>query len=262
MVNYHNHTSLCGHAGGSIEEYVLAAINAGMKEFGFSDHSPLPEHLRAGISMLPEEAEIYIRDVLAVKEKYRGRIDVKLGFETDFPIFDTFERSYLSDPRIDFITGSVHFMGDWGFDHPAQVHRFSERPIDEIYTDYYTLLESLVDERFCDIIGHFDLIKKFGHRAESDMSPIIRRIAKKMSQYGTAAEINTSGLIKPVKEIYPSDSIIKIFFEENVPVTLGSDSHQPDDVCRGYDIAIAKLRSAGYRKVSGFTRRVKHDVNL
>lgn len=262
MVNYHNHTTLCGHADGSMDEYVLAAIKNGIKEFGFSDHAPLPDHLRAGISMLPEEAELYISDVLKAKEKYSGSIDVKLGFEVDFPRFDTFDHSYLSDPRIDFIIGSVHYMDDWGFDHPAQVHRFNDRPIDEIYIEFYRLVESLVDSHFCDIIGHFDLIKKFGHRPEQNMAPVIRRIAKKMAQSGIAAEINTSGLYKPVKEIYPSDSIIQIFFEENVPVTMGSDSHSAEDVCRGYDIAISKLKSAGYRKISGFTGRVRHELLL
>lgn len=262
MVNYHNHTSLCGHADGSMEEYVLAAIKKGVREFGFSDHAPLPDHLREGISMLPDEAEGYISEVLKVKGEFGSRIDVKLGFEVDFPLFDTFESGYFSDPRIDFITGSVHYMGDWGFDNPDYIHRFSERPVDDIYADYYALLESLVDERFCDIIGHFDLIKKFGHRAERDFSTVIRRIAGKMSVSGIAVEVNTSGLYKPVKEIYPSDDIIKILFEENVPVTLGSDSHSPDDVCRGYDIAISKLKSAGYRKVSGFTGRVRHDLLL
>ncbi|HOP64797.1 MAG TPA: histidinol-phosphatase HisJ family protein [Spirochaetota bacterium] len=262
MVNYHNHTSLCGHADGSLDEYVLAAVKNGVREFGFSDHAPLPEHLREGISMLPHEAEVYIGDVLGVKEKYKDRIDVKLGFEVDFPRFDTFDHSYLTDSRIDYIIGSVHFMGDWGFDNPEQFYRFEERPIDDIYRDFYKLVEGLVDSRFCDIIGHFDLIKKFGHRAEGDMSDIVRRIAKKISKNGTVAEINTSGLYKPIGEIYPSDSIMKIFFEENVPVTLGSDSHSPDDVGRGYDIAISKLKSTGYRKVSGFTGRVRHDVPL
>ncbi len=262
MVNYHNHTTLCGHADGSMEEYVLAAIKSGVKEFGFSDHAPLPEHLREGISMLPEEAEVYIEDVLAVKDKFKDTIEVKLGFEVDFPRFETFKHTYLSDPRIDFIIGSVHYMGDWGFDNPDQRERYDERPIDDIYSDFYSLVESLVDSRFCDIIGHFDLIKKFGHRAVSDISPVIRRIAKKMSQYGIAAEVNTSGLYKPVKEIYPSAEIIKIFFEENVAVTLGSDSHSPDDVCRGYDAALSMLKNEGYRKVSGFTGRVRHEVDL
>lgn len=262
MVNYHNHTILCGHAIGELDEYILKAIEHGMSEFGFSDHAPIPLPIREGISMSPEDTENYIASILEEKFEYRGRIDIKVGFEIDFPIFDTLQKSYLSDPRIDYIIGSSHYMGDWGFDNPAEISRYDERDIDGIYRDYYSLIEGLVDADFCDIVGHFDLIKKFGHRAKSDMTPVIRRIAKEMSAKGIAAEINTSGLRKPVKEIYPSDDIIKIFFQENVPVTMGSDSHTPDDVCSGYPAAIEKLKTAGYRKLSGFTQRKRHDILL
>ena len=262
MVNYHNHTALCGHARGTLDEFILAAIDRGVTEFGFSDHAPMPEHLRDGISMAPDQTEEYISAVLAKKNEYAGRIDIKLGFEVDFPVFDTFEGRYLKDPRVDYIIGSVHYMGDWAFDHPDQKERFGERAIDSIYNDYYKLLEALAESGFCDIVGHFDLIKKFGHRAGRDMSPRIELIAKKLSLSGTVVEINTAGLLKPVAEIYPSDEIIDILFRENVAVTIGSDSHSPEDVCYGYPLAIEKLKRAGYRKVSGFTARKRHEVNL
>jgi histidinol-phosphatase (PHP family) len=262
MINYHNHTIFCGHASGDMDEYIIKAIENGITEFGFSDHAPVPENIRDGISMSPEDVENYINLILGKKEKYKQTITIKTGFEIDFPFFETFSSRYLADPRIDYIIGSTHYMNGWGFDNPAEVSRYKERDIDDIYRDYYNLIEGLVDARFCDIVGHFDLIKKFGYRSESDMTPVIRRIAKKMSAYDTAAEINTSGLRKPVNEIYPSDEIIKIFFQENVPVTLGSDSHSPDDVCSGYTRAIEKIKSAGYRKLSGFTGRKRHDVML
>lgn len=38
--NYHTHTTRCYHASGKDEEYVKAAIKAGIKELGFSDHTP------------------------------------------------------------------------------------------------------------------------------------------------------------------------------------------------------------------------------
>jgi len=262
MVNYHNHTILCGHAIGEMDEYILKAIENGIKEFGFSDHAPVPLHLRNGISMSPDNVPEYISSVLKKKEEYKNRIEIKLGFEVDFPLFDSFDRRYLADPEIDFIIGSTHYMGDWGFDNPADVSRYNERSIDEIYTDYYVFIEGLVDAGFCDILGHFDLIKKFGHRPESDMTPVVSRIAKKMSARGIAAEINTSGLRKPVHEIYPSDEIINILFQENVPVTMGSDSHSPEEVCSGYPLAIEKLKNAGYRKISGFTKRKRHELLL
>jgi len=260
MINYHNHTVFCGHATGSMDEYVLRAIENGITEFGFSDHAPVPENIRDGISMNPEELEKYLSLILDVKEKYKGSIAVKTGLEIDFPFFESLNKKYLTDPRIDYIIGSTHYMDGWGFDNPAEMSRYNDRDIDDIYTDYYALIEGLVDARFCDIVGHFDLIKKFGHRASKDMTPVIRKIAKKMSAYGISSEINTSGLRKPVKEIYPSDEIINIFFQENVPVTLGSDSHSPDDVCSGYSEAIEKIKSAGYRKLSGFTARKRYDI--
>ncbi len=262
MVNYHNHTTLCGHAIGELDEYIIKAIEHGVTEFGFSDHAPLPLHLREGISMHPEEVDGYISLVLSKKEEYKNRIDIKLGFELDFPLFDSFEERFLLDPDVDFIIGSTHYMGDWGVDNPSEIERYKERDIDEIYKDYYSLIEGLVDARFCDIVGHFDLIKKFGHRSKSDLTPVVRRIAKKMSAYGIAAEINTSGMRKPVAELYPSDEIINIFFQENVPLTMGSDSHTPEDVCSGYPLAIEKLKRAGYRKISGFTKRKRHELLL
>ena len=94
------------------------------------------------------------------------------------------------------------------------------------------------------------------------MTGTIESIAKRLSGTETAVEINTAGLAKPVAEIYPSDDIIGILFRNNVAVTIGSDSHAPEDVCCGYPLAIEKLRKAGYRKVSGFTGRKRHEVNL
>lgn len=262
MVNYHNHTVLCGHASGEMDEYIEKGIENRLIEFGFSDHAPVPIELREGISMSPEDVPGYINSINVMKERYRGKIDIKLGFEIDFPFFDTFDSSFLTNSQVDYIIGSTHYMGDWGIDNPDHAARYSTVDIDEVYTAYYGYIERLVDARFCDIVGHFDLVKKFGHRPKGDMTPVVRRIAKKLSSYGIAVEINTSGLRKPVKEIYPSDEIIEILFGENVPVTLGSDSHSPDEVCSGYPIAIEKLKKAGYRKISGFTKRIRHEIPL
>jgi histidinol-phosphatase (PHP family) len=262
MVNYHNHTALCGHARGTLDEYINAAIEKGVVEFGFSDHAPVPEHLRAGITMSPHETEIYIGEVLNKKAEYAGRIDIKLGFEVEFPLFDTFDRNYLRDKRIDFIIGSVHYINGWEFDNPMHINGFEERSIDSIYIDYYGIIGSLAESGMCDIIGHFDLVKKFGHRPLSDMTGLIESIARRISGTDTVVEINTAGLLQPVAELYPSDEIIDILFRNNVAVTMGSDSHSPENVCYGYSIAIEKLKKAGYRKVSGFTGRKRHELNL
>ena len=71
--NYHTHTARCGHAEGTDEEYVLAAIERGFDELGFSDHVPWPYKngyvhptVRMHISQMPE----YLASVRALAEKY------------------------------------------------------------------------------------------------------------------------------------------------------------------------------------------------
>lgn len=262
MVNYHNHTSLCGHASGEISEYIEKAIKKGMLDIGFSDHAAMPEDVRQGVSMAPEETELYIRSILEAARLYSGKINVRLGFEVDFPVFETFDRRLFSDERVDFFMGSCHFIDGWAFDHPNYVKAFDERDIDSIYLDYYSIIEAMADSALFDVIGHFDLIKKFGHRPVSSMEIVIRRIAAKLARAGTVVEINTGGLRRPVREMYPSASIVDILFQENVPVTLGSDSHSPDEVGAGYAEAYELLKKTGYRKISGFEKRKRYDLNI
>lgn len=40
--DYHTHTPLCLHASGTPQEYVQAAVRAGLREYGISDHAPMP----------------------------------------------------------------------------------------------------------------------------------------------------------------------------------------------------------------------------
>ena len=42
--NFHTHTYRCGHANGSEEDMVCAAIKMGIEELGISEHVPLPHY--------------------------------------------------------------------------------------------------------------------------------------------------------------------------------------------------------------------------
>ncbi|HOO70511.1 MAG TPA: histidinol-phosphatase HisJ family protein [Spirochaetota bacterium] len=262
MVNYHIHTPRCGHASGAPEEYIEGAIKAGLREIGFSDHAPIPLPMREGITMEPGETESYLAEIITLKDRYKNKIAVRVGFEVDYPLFDTFDRSYLSDGRIDYLTGSCHFIKGWAFDHPDQIDGFKKRNINDIYTDYYSSVEDLARSGMFNIVGHFDLIKKFGHRPTADFAQTIHTIALILARNSTAAEINTSGLLKPVAEMYPSEKILGIFFENNVPVTIGTDAHEPGNVAYKINEAVALLKKTGYRKISTFQGRRRREIDL
>ena len=263
IIDYHTHTNLCGHASGTIDEYVLEAVKKKLNEIGLADHAPLPEGLREGITMLPEETEQYIALVEQKRKQYEDKIEIKLGFEVDFPLTDALDRKYLNDARMDYLIGSCHFLGNWAFDHPDNMDGFNKRDIDNIYSEYYVIISDLIESGYFNIIGHFDLVKKFGHRSKSDFSKTIEKLAFCIARKNNlSVEVNTAGMRKPVAEMYPADDILDIFYRMNVPVTLGSDAHKPEEVGYMFTEAIAKLKKAGYRKITGFTKKQRYEIPI
>lgn len=233
----------------------------GIGVFGFSDHAPIDEEHRAGITMSPEEMETYISMIQEVMTD-NTEIAVRLGLEVDYPFFDSLDKSYLTDPRFDYIIGSCHFIDSWPFDHPDYADEFSTRELTSVYARYYTILKEMVSTGFFNIVGHLDLVKKFGHRLDNPVTPELIQLGQTMAEYDVAYEINTSGKFKPVGEIYPSQEIVDHFFQLNVPVTIGSDAHAPEEVGRAHPEALAMLKKAGYRKISTFEKKKRTDIPI
>jgi len=127
--------------------------------------------------------------------------------------------------------------------------------VDEVYREYYRLLRSAAKTGLFDIIAHMDLVKKFGYRPKSDLGPVIDETAAVFKAAGLAVEINTSGLRKPVAEVYPSADILRILSKNGVPITFGSDAHDPKDVGRDFDVAADMAREAGFREYVTYSRR-------
>ncbi len=264
LVDYHTHTSLCKHADGVLEEYILQAIAAKLKEIGCSDHSPMPDNFDAPHRMTMEQfLGSYKPDVLALREKYRGKIEVKFAVEGDFfPGTERWVKEFNSQQEFDYIIGSVHYLGEWGFDNPTFVHKYEERNVDEVYEQYYDHIKRSAAAKLFDIIGHCDLVKKFGHRPSKNMEEVLREVFKVVKGADMAVEINTSGLRKPVKEVYPSEQILRILREYHIPLALGSDAHLPGDVGSDFDIAKQLIEKYGSGRISVFTKRQRSELRV
>jgi len=105
------------------------------------------------------------------------------------------------------------------------------------------------------IIAHADLVKKFGHRPTQDLTKEVQKTAEAFKKAGVAIEINTSGLRKPVKEIYPTLEDLKVYCAAGVPITFGSDSHAPSEVAMDFDKAVDLAKAAGYKEYLLFAGR-------
>ncbi|WP_054697340.1 PHP-associated domain-containing protein [Syntrophomonas palmitatica] len=75
-------------------------------------------------------------------------------------------------------------------------------------------------------------------------------------------EINSAGLRKPVREIYPAQELLEVMFSLNIPITLGSDAHHPEQLGEGLADVVRSARQAGYRKVAVLAGRKQSLVSI
>jgi len=261
LIDYHIHTNLCGHAVGEMADYVKEAINSDLEEIGFSDHLPLNGDSGKGqnLSMALDELPHYVNEVTNLRKSF-PEIRIKLGIEADYvPGTESYTKELLTRYNFDYVMGSVHYIGEWAFDHPGERKEWDIRDVDTVYKEYFELLRKSARTSLFDIIGHCDLVKKFGNRPTTELSGDLDDTAKVFKEYGVAVEINTSGLRKPVDEIYPSLEILKVYREYDIPIVFGSDAHTPDDVGKDFDKAMSLARQAGYQEFVTFeNRKMKH----
>ncbi|MEW6181884.1 MAG: histidinol-phosphatase HisJ family protein [Bacillota bacterium] len=259
LADYHVHTRRCGHASGEANEYVNAAKAIGLREIGFADHIPqyfLPPGLRdPGLAMEENELGDYAAEVLENRSANKD-IVVRLGIEADFaPGHEKALNEILRGYPFDYVLGSVHYINGWGFDNPEQTGGYSGREIDDLYREYFGLVRQMVSTGLFDVVAHPDLLKKFGYRPESNILPLYEETVRAIAAAGMAVEVNTSGLRQPVKEIYPHPEFMGICRRYGVPVTLGSDAHNPVEVGRNFEEALVLLHGAGYRESAVFENR-------
>jgi histidinol-phosphatase (PHP family) len=255
IVDYHMHTPLCRHAVGEPEAYARRAVELGIEEIGFSDHSPMPVSYDPDWRMTSAEYPTYI-DMVRRCQKAFPQLSIKLGLEADYhPGTEDFVKGVISAHPFDYVIGSVHYLGDWAFDNPDHSGRFDREDLLKIYTQYYDLVVKLAGTRMYDILGHPDVIKKFGHRPAQDYAPLERRALEAVAAAGMALDVNTSGLGRPAKEIYPSLRILKSARSMGIDITFGSDAHDPKRVGDCFGEAVAHAKAAGYTHFRRYRER-------
>jgi histidinol-phosphatase (PHP family) len=79
---------------------------------------------------------------------------------------------------------------------------------------------------------------------------------------GGAIELNTAGLRKECREIYPSEKILRLARDRGVPITFGSDAHAPEEVGMNFTEALQLARTAGYAERCAFNQRTRTLVRI
>lgn len=260
FIDYHTHHERCGHASGGLEDYVRRGIELGLDQLGLSDHMPLlhvdPATYLPGMAMAMDELPRYVEECFHLKEKYKGQIDIRVGLEGDYieGYEDKIQQIVQAYPW-DYVIGSVHFLGEWDISDSRQLAGWEHRVVDEVYEQYYDAVQKAARTGFYDYIGHIDVIKRFDFKPESDMAQLEQQTLDVVKQCGLAIELNASGLRMPCKEMFPSRRMLEYCLQQGIPLTIGSDAHQPERLTQYLDQAIQLLKEIGFQELATFQRR-------
>lgn len=264
LIDYHTHHDRCGHAVGKLEDYIQRGIEIGLTQIGVSDHMPLlhvdPANYYPEMGMALEELPRYVEEALTLKDKYCGQIDVKVGLEGDY--IEGWEEqieAIVNGYPWDYVIGSVHFLGEWDVSDYRQVHNWEGQDIFAVYERYYDAVKKAAQTGFYDIMGHLDVIKRFGHQPESSRQAETVQLElsalSAIAEAGIAMELNASGLSKPCAEMFPSLRILESAIQMGIPLTVGSDAHDPLKLGEHLNVARQTLHDLGVRQLATYEGR-------
>jgi len=254
--DYHMHTPLCRHAVGEPVEYARRAVEIGLTEIGFTDHSPMAQDDFDDWRMRDSQLDEYVAKVRLAQQAF-PQLTIRMGLEVDYlPGHEDWIRKLAARHPWDYFIGSVHYVSDsWVIDNPASLSEWKHRDAFEVWSIYFQRLELAARSGLFEIIGHADLPKKFGIRPQQDCRPLYQSFIEAAAEGGCAIELNTAGLRKDCREIYPCPELLQLARQKNIPITFGSDAHAPGEVGMNFAEAMTLARSTGYTETCRFKRR-------
>jgi histidinol-phosphatase (PHP family) len=255
------HTPLCRHAEGWPADYARAAAGRGLGEIGFSDHNPMPEHFDDW-RMLRAELPRYFDEVARARDEF-PQLNIKLGLECDYiPGYEWWIEELAGMADWDYLIGSVHYLRQgWEVDHPKYIGRH-EANAGEIWRDYWEMYGRCIRSGLFDFVAHPDLPKKFGITPAGDLRRFYEPAVAALAETGMAFEINTAGLRRDCREVYPARGFLELAHAAGVPLLINSDAHAPADVAAGFEEAAALAKDVGFSGTLRFTRRQRSSVPL
>ena len=240
--NYHTHTARCPQAVGSDEEYVLYAIDAGIKTLGFADHCPYPGFdgdYYSGYRMYCEDLGDYCESVRSLREKYKGQIKILLGLETEYyPRLFKGLLDFIRPYGVEYLILGQHYLDDDQYG----VWTREAKSEDELIKYVDQCCEALSTGLFS-YIAHPDIVGF--DRSLPEFEREMRRLARFAKKLSIPVEINLLGISSG--RDYPCEEFFRIAGEEGCTAILGRDAHIPKEFynTEAYEKALSLAEKCG-----------------
>jgi histidinol-phosphatase (PHP family) len=273
LVDYHIHSPYCGHAHGTMIEYVEAAILAGVTEMGFSDHLGRyylgkAQRKRYWDWGMPErDLAKYFSEVMEIKALFADRIVIRLGLEVDYVEgAEHLIENIVSHYPFDYLLGSIHCIPALGWEHLSQ---YTKLDPEKTYKLYFSAARAAIESGLFQSLAHIDFLWRYSIWPESrrlELAENINNVVSTSKNSTTDLEINANGFIWSrahyVKETDPFDLFLESISSLGARITMGSDAHAPQMVAKLFPDIVAVLKSKGIRQVSLFERKNRKFATL
>mgnify|MGYP001815205833 CR=1 FL=1 len=269
-VDLHVHSTCSVDGGSSIEEYARQAEILGLAEVGCCEHVDLdPRDMGYGY-MDPGRYDREMAEARSAAPGVRLLQGVEITYQSEM---EEAVLEWQESRPWDYVVASVHLVDypdGWAIisEPGATGAYFASHSQRQAYGPYFAELLRAVQSGLGDVLGHLDLVKRFGVRQYGPLDPVafeeeIREILRTAAQRGMGLEINTSGLRQSPGESYPGLTVLRWYRELGGEVlTVGSDAHHADDLGRDITEALNMAREAGFRALASFEARQVRWIDL
>jgi len=226
--NYHTHTARCFHARGADADFAAAAVNNGFSVIGFSDHTPWPfKDYVSGMRMPASALEDYAASVCAVREQYKGTLDVLLGLECEyFPQYLPWLCAMAEKHALQYVILGHHFCGN----EPGGVYNGSLTTAEGVLRYQRDVCDAMQTGLFS-YVAHPDLFMRGYPVFDAVCEKASRAIIETAIETDTPLEYNLLGLqhgIADGKPGYPHPDFWTLVGEYRATAIIGIDAHTPD----------------------------------
>ncbi|PKM51720.1 MAG: histidinol phosphate phosphatase [Firmicutes bacterium HGW-Firmicutes-7] len=263
--DFHVHSSFSGDCHVKMEEMIEYAINKKLENLCFTEHHD-QDLADSDISFLLN-FQAYYDTFQKLKDKYSDKINLLLGIELGIQpqLYSELSKITRNHPY-DFILCSSHVSN--GID-PYNLEYFHGKTKEVAYTQYFeTILECAKNYTDYDVYGHLDYVIRYyphgdKHYKYQDYQDILDEILSTIINAGKGIEINTAGFKYNLGDSHPSTEVIKRYRELGGEIiTVGSDAHQPHQLCNYFDLANNILLASGFKYYSIFKQRKPEFIKL
>lgn len=270
FLDLHVHSACSADSKSTIAEFARRAMVLGLAEVGFCEHADFDRRDRCYDHL---DLERYDREIVAARAlvpAVRLRQGIEITYQADL---EEVIRTWLAGHTWDYVVASVHlvdYVDGWAIvsESRAVEGYFVNHSQRQAYIPYLEELLRAVHSGLGHILGHFDLIKRFGTAHYGSFEPAdfedeIRAVLRAAVEGGVGLEINTSGLRQPPGEPYPALTVLRWYRELGGEIlTVGSDAHHAGDLGAGILEGLDLAREAGFRAITTFEAQQPRWIDL